>query len=114
MQSFFKTLPAYSVPKVVRMETGEVINEVFASLRLPLEISLRRDWMKELGSEHVQRPEGQVAQESRSFQSNQPILNPIRERMGQPVVKRNESGHEQSMLNEVDIDFRALLCCRSS
>ena len=47
-----ETLPAYCFPKVVRMETEEVIYEkVFASPRLPPKISLRHDWMKELGSE---------------------------------------------------------------
>ena len=44
-------LPAYCIPKVVRMETGEVIYEkVYASPRHPPKISLKHDWMKELGS----------------------------------------------------------------
>ena len=43
----YETLPAYCIPKVVRMETWEVVNEkVFASLRLPPKISLQHDWMK--------------------------------------------------------------------
>ena len=47
-----ETLPAYCIPKVVRMETGEVIYEkVYASPRLPPKISLKHDWMKELGSD---------------------------------------------------------------
>ena len=47
-----ETLPAYCIPKVVRMETGDVIYEkVFASPRPPPKISLKHDWMKELGSE---------------------------------------------------------------
>ena len=46
-----KTLPAYCIPKVVRKETGEVIyQKVFASPRPPPKISLKHDWMKELGS----------------------------------------------------------------
>ena len=50
------------IPKVVRMETGEVIyKKVYASPRPPPKISLKHDWMKELGSEVAQRPEGQVA-----------------------------------------------------
>ena len=70
-----ETLPACCISKVVRMETRDVIYEkVYASPRPPPMISLRQDWMKELGSEVAQRPDGQ--------------------------------GHEQSMLNEVDIDFR--------
>ena len=30
----------------------------------------------------------------------------IHDRTGQPVVNREESGHEQTMLNEVNMDFR--------
>ena len=72
-----ETLPAYCIPKVVRMETGEVIYEkVYASPRPPPKISLKHDWMKELGSEVAQRPEGQVVQQSKSSQSNHPKPNP--------------------------------------
>ena len=43
-----ETLPAYCIPEVVRMETGEVIYEkVYASPRPPPNISLKHDWMKE-------------------------------------------------------------------
>ena len=148
-----ETLPAYCIPKVVRMETGEVIYEkVYASPRPPPKISLKHDWKRELGSEDAQRPE--VVQQSRSFQSNQAIPNPshdrtgqpvvrtdrtgqpvvethtdnvaegsqtrschesisfnvgdetIRDRTGQPVVNHDESSHEQTMLNEVNMNFR--------
>ena len=127
------------------MEIGEVIFEkVYMSPRPPPKISLRHDWKRELGSDHAQRPEGQVVQQSRSFQSNQPIPNPsrdrseqpvvetntenvpdgcetrschesmrlnvedetLRERSGQPVVNHDDSSHEQTMLNEVNMDFR--------
>ena len=45
-----ETLPAYCIPKVVRMETGEVVFEkVFASPRPHPKISLRNNWMKEFG-----------------------------------------------------------------
>ena len=127
-----ETLPAYCIPKVVRMETGEVINEkVYASPRLPPKISLKHDWMKELGSE--------VVRQSKSSQSSQPNPNPDHDRTGKPVVcppagalqtrfsrdstnfnvedKINhdrkgkpvvccDANHEQSIVNEVDIDFR--------
>ena len=44
-----ETLPACCIPKVVRMETGEVIYEkVYTSPRLPPKISLKHDWMREL------------------------------------------------------------------
>ena len=90
-----ETLPAYCIPKVVRMETGEVNHEkVYMSPRPPTRISLKHDWKRELGSEHAQRPEGQVVQPSRSFQSNQPIPNPSRDRSGQPVVRTDRSGQK--------------------
>ena len=53
-----ETLPAYCIPKVVRMETGEVIDEkVYESPRPPPKIFLRHDWMKELGSEVARQAE---------------------------------------------------------
>ena len=48
----YDTLPAYCIPKVVMMETGEMIYEkVYASPRPPPMISFKDNWMKELGSE---------------------------------------------------------------
>ena len=66
-----ETLPAYCIPKVVRMETGEIIHEkVYASPRPPPMISMKHDWMKELGSE--------VAGGSEDSQQTQPkTKNPI-------------------------------------
>ena len=47
-----ETLPAYCIPKIVRMGSGEVKNEkVYASPRPPPKISLKHDWMTELRSE---------------------------------------------------------------
>ena len=81
-----ETLPAHRIPKVVRMETGEVLYEKeYMSPRPPPKISFKHEWKRELGSEHAQRSE--VGQLSRSFQSNQLILNPIRERTGRPVIE---------------------------
>ena len=132
------------------MKSGEVIYEkVYASPRPPPKISMKHDWMKELGSGVVQRPDGQVVQRSKSSQSNQPDPNPDHDdRTGTPVVCHDAShaqgarktsrsqeiktrsfheevgkhdrtvtpvvcrdvshaqGAEQSMLNEVNIDFR--------
>ena len=52
-----ETLLACCIPEVVRMETGEVIYErVNAPPRPPPKISLKHEWMKELGSEVAQRP----------------------------------------------------------
>ena len=56
-----ETLPAYCIPKVVGMETGDVIyDKVYMSPRPPPKISLKHDWKRESGSEDAQRPEGQV------------------------------------------------------
>ena len=82
-----ETLPAYCIPTVVRLEIGEVIYEkVYASPRPLPKISLKHDWMKELGSEVVRQPEGEVAQQSISSQSSQPNPNPDHDRTEKPVV----------------------------
>ena len=42
-----ETLPAYCIPKVVRMETGEVLYEkVYMSPRPPPKISLKHEWKR--------------------------------------------------------------------
>ena len=83
------TLPAYCIPKVVRMKTGEVFYEkVYMSPRPPPKISLKHEWKRELGSEVARQPEGEVdrqperevARQARSSQPTQPTPNPIRER----------------------------------
>ena len=82
-----ETLPACCIPKVVRMEIGEVMYEkVYASPRPPPQISLKLDWMKELGSEVARQPEGEVARQSQSSQPSQPNLNPDHDRTVRPVV----------------------------
>ena len=53
-----ETLPAFCIPKVVRMKTGEVLYEkVYMSPRPPPKISLKHEWKRELGSDHAQRAE---------------------------------------------------------
>ena len=80
-----ETLPAYCIPKVVRMETGEVTNEkVYESPRPPPKISLKHDWMKELASEVARQPEGEVVQQTKSSQSSQPNPNPDHDRTEKP------------------------------
>ena len=72
----------------------------------PPKISLKHEWKRELGSEHAQRSE--VGQLSRSFQSNQPILNPNRERTGRPVVRDDTrtvpDGRKTSRSQEIDVN----------
>ena len=100
-----ETLPAYCMPKVVRMETGEVIYEkVYMSPRPPPKISLKHEWKRECCSAHAQRSE--VGQLSRSFQSNQPILNLNRERTGRSVIRDDtrtvQDGTKTSHSQEID------------
>ena len=91
------TLPAYCIPKVVRLKTGEVLYEKsYMSPRPPPKISLRHDhdWTRgkvPLGSTVDQQPEGKVVRQSRGevqhetfSQPTQPIPKPIRDRSGQP------------------------------
>ena len=65
------TLPAYCIPKVMRLKTGEVLYEKsYMSPRPPPKISLRHDhdWTKgevQLGSTVDQQPEGKVVRQSR-------------------------------------------------
>ena len=82
-----ESLPAYCIPKVVRVETGEVIYEkVYASPRPNPKTSLKHDWMKELGSEIARQPAGEVVRQAKSSQSTQPNPNPNHERTGTPGV----------------------------
>ena len=102
-----ETLTAYCIRKVVRLKTGEVLYEkAYMSPRPPPQISLKHEWKRELGSEHAQQSE--VGQLSRSFQSNQPILNPIRERMERPVIKDDVSTvldeRKTFLFEEIDVN----------
>ena len=76
------------------METGEIIYEkVNESPRLPPKISLRNDWMKELGSE--------VARLAEDNQPTQPSPNPI-SRTERPVVTEQTF---RSSAQEIDTRF---------
>ena len=102
-----ETLPAYCIPKVVRMESGEVQDEKEnMSPRPPPKISLKHEWKRELGSEHAQRPE--VGQLSGSSQSNQPTPTPTRERTGRPVIRDDVSTVQEerktSRSQEIDVN----------
>ena len=96
--SLYNTLPACCFPKVVRIETEEIIHEkVYESPRTPPKISMRHDWMKELGSE--------VAQQAEVNQPTQPNPNPNHDRTERPVVIGQPTG-SSTPFDEVDIDFR--------
>ena len=119
------------------MGTGEIIYvKVYAAPRPPPKISLKHDWMKDLGSEVARQPEGEVVQQAKGSQPTQPNPNSNHGRTGRPIVcsqrasqtrfssdstnfnLEEETNHdrtgrpvvcsqaERSMLNEVDIDFR--------
>ena len=79
------------------------------SPRPPPKISLNHEWKRELGSEHAQRAE--AGQLSRSFQSNQPTLNPIRERSGRPDITHDVIGvqdeRKTSRSQEIEIDVNS-------
>ena len=89
------TLPAYCIPKVVSLNTGEVLNEKsYMSPRPPPKISLRHDWTRgevPLSSAVDQQSEGEVVRQTRGevqhatfSQLTQPIPKPICDRSGQP------------------------------
>ena len=91
-------LPAYCMPKVVRLKTGEVLYEkAYMSPRPPLKISLRHEWTKGMGSKVVQQPEGkvvqqpkgEVARQTKFFQPTQPIPSPNCDRSGQPDITQD-------------------------
>ena len=98
----YDTLPAYCVPKAIRMETGEVIYEkVYASPRQPPKISLKHDWMKKLGSE--------VARQAEGSQPTRPNPNPNHDRTERPVVTE-----QPSRSSDEEIDTRFFLDCEST
>ena len=71
-----ETLPACCIPEVVRMETGEVINEkVYASPQPPPKISLKHDWIKELSSELLDNQKEKLLDKQKV--PNQPNLTQI-------------------------------------
>ena len=108
MQSFFtKHPPAYCIPKVVGMETGEVKKResIFVTSASSKDL-LKTRMEKIIGfiTCYAQRPE--VGQLSRSFQSNQPIPNPSRQSTVRPVVKDDtrtvQDGRKTSRSQEID------------
>ena len=97
----YNTLPAYCIPKAIKMETGEIIYEkVCESPRPPPKISLRNNWTKELGSE--------VARQAESSQPTQPNPNPIH-RTGRPVETE-----QTSCSSNQEVDTRFSLDCEST
>ena len=96
----YNTLPACCVPKAIRMETGEIIYKKYESPRPPPKISLRNDWMKELGSE--------VARQAESSQPTQPNTNPIYR------TRRLVTTEPPSRSSAQEIDTRFSLDCENT
>ena len=89
-----ETLPVYCIPKVVRMETGEVIHEkVFMSPRPLRKKSLKHGWKN-----WVQKLFG-------SQKGSQPNPNPNHDGTGRPVVT-GQLNNSSPTLNDVHIDFK--------
>ena len=87
-------LPAYCIPKVVRLKTGEVLNEKAYMLpRPPPKISLRHERKRELGSriglESCSTTRKGSCSTSKILQTNQPIPSPNCDRSGQLDITHN-------------------------
>ena len=116
-----ETLPAYCVPKVVRLKTEEVLYEKsYMSPRPPPKISLRHDhdWTKgkvQLGSTVDQQPEGKVVQQSYGevqhatfSQLTQPKPKPICDRSGKPDSTEDVFVVEGETSSSYEIDEKGL------
>ena len=85
------------------MENGEIMYEiVHASPRPPPKISLKHDWMKELGSE--------VARQAEGSQPTQPNPNSNHDRTGRPVVCSQNTSRSRTQ----EIEARFSRDCRNS
>ena len=118
----YDTLPAYCIPKVVVMESGEIIyQKVYASPRPPPKISFKDNWMKELDSEvsgsskdtqRIQpKPKTQLSRTERPVggqESTQSCVTmPIKiEEEDQTRTGRPVGGQESTKVEELDTDFR--------
>ena len=70
------------------------------SPRPPPKISLKHDWMKELGSEVARQPEGEVAGQAKGSQPTQPNPNPNHYGTGRPVVCSQSVGSSSTLQAE--------------
>ena len=121
------TLPAYCIPKVVRLKTREVFFEKsYMSPRPPLKISLRHDhdWTRgkvPLGSTVDQQPEGKVVRRSQGevhhatfSQQTQPVPKPICDRSGQLEDTQDVFVVKDETSRSHEIDAMLLLRATSS
>ena len=113
------TLPAYCIPKVERLKTGDVLYERrYLSRRPPPKISFKHDhnWTKgngQSGSTVEQQPVGKLVQQSfgeapcaESSKPTQSKPNPICDRTGKPVdtervfVEKRKTSHSQEIVGK--------------
>ena len=96
-----ETLPAYCIPKVVRMETGEVIYEnVYMSPRPQPKISLKHDWKRELGQNMLNDQKDKLCNYLEvSNRTNQFQIQVVRERRD-PLLKMTR---EPCRAQEIDV-----------
>ena len=89
------TLPAYCIPKVVRLKTGEVLYEKsYMSPRPPPKISLRHDhdWTRgkvQLGSTVEPQPHGKVVRQSRGEVSQHATFSKLTQPKPKPICDRS-------------------------
>ena len=126
----YDTFPAYCIPKVGVLESGEIIYEkVYVSPRPPPKISFKDNWMKELDSEvagsskdsqRIQpKPKTQLSRTGRlvdgpkSIQSCVPVSVELLHKYEDEDVDADQTrtvrplgGQSFTQLEEIDIDFR--------
>ena len=115
------TLPAYCIPKVERLKTGDVLYERrYLSPRPPPKISLKHDhnWTKgndQLGSTVEQQPVGKLAQQSfgetlqvGSPKPTQSKPNPICDRSGKPEATERVFVEKVKTSRSQEIDDKRL------
>ena len=115
------TLPAYCIPKVERLKTGEVLYERrYLSPRPPPKISLKHDhnWTKgndQLGSTVEQQPVGKLAQQCfgeaprvKLSKPTQSKPNPICDRSGKPEVTERVFVEKGKTSRSQEIDDKRL------
>ena len=90
--------PSRNTPSLLYPEScsdGNWRSHIYASLP---KISLKHDWMKDLGSEVARQPEGEVARQAKSSQSSQPNPNPDHDRTGNPLFALKEEQEKHLVL----------------
>ena len=87
----YNTVPAYCIPKAIKMETGEIKNEkVYASPRPPPKISLKHGWLLDM----VKTPNKPRPQ----LKTTNPIVRTLRPFSTEPPSSSSAQGNRQTFL----------------